>query len=50
MVFSYSDFIGGGEEVARLHGRKALQARRIGRGPARAKQARLGDAGVLGRP
>ena len=38
-MFSCSDFIGGGEEFARLHGRQALQARREGRGPARAEQA-----------
>ena len=43
-MFSYSDFIGGGEEFARLHGRQALQAGWEGEGPARTEQARLGDA------
>ena len=45
MVFSSSDFIGGCEEFARLHRRQALQAARVGCGPARAEDARLGDAG-----
>ena len=45
MVFSRSDFICGGEEFARLHGEQALQAGRVGRGPARAKEAGLGDTG-----
>ena len=45
MGISSSDFIGGGEEFARLHVRQALQAGRVGRGPARAEQARFGDAG-----
>ena len=45
MKVSCSDFIGGCEVFARLHRRQALQARGIGRGPARAEQARFGDAG-----
>ena len=45
MVVSSSDFIGGCEEFARLHGRQALLAGWIGRGPARAQEAWLGDAG-----
>ena len=44
MVFSSSDFVGG-EEFALRHGRQALRAGRKGCGPARAKEARLGDAG-----
>ena len=45
MVFSRSDFIGGCEEFARFHGRQALGAGRIGRGPARAEEAGFGDLG-----
>jgi len=45
IVFSSSDFIVGREEFTGLHGRQALQAGREGRRPARAKEARLGDAG-----
>ena len=45
MVFFSSDFIGGCEEFARLHGRQALWAGRVSRGPARAEEARLGDPG-----
>ncbi len=45
MVFSNSDFIGGGEEFARLHGREALISGRESCRPARAEEAGLGDAG-----
>ena len=44
-MFSSSDFICGGEELARLHGRQALQAGRVGGRPARTEQAGLGDPG-----
>ena len=45
MVFSFSDFIVGGEKCARPYGRQALRANGKSRGPARVRQARLGDAG-----
>ena len=45
MVFSRSDFIGGGEEFARFQGRQALQAGQVAHRPARARQSGLGDAG-----
>jgi hypothetical protein len=44
-MVSCSDFVGGCEEFARLHGRQALQAGRVGCRPARAEEAGLGDAG-----
>lgn len=45
MVFSSSDFIGGREEFALLHGRQALKSGWEGGGPARAEETGLGDAG-----
>ena len=44
-MFSCSEFIGGGEEFTQLHGGQALQAGRVGCGPARAEKAGLGNAG-----
>lgn len=45
MMYSYSDFIGGRENFARLHGRQALQSGRVSCGPTHAEEARLGDPG-----